>query len=77
MLGKEVGQTGNTIATGFQDIVQMTSVVVLKWAKDPGVKAVGCLQGTSIGIFVDDCFCAGGCHWVPVPVIRALEIFVG
>jgi hypothetical protein len=77
MLGKEVRQTGNPIATGFWDVVQMTSVVVLGWAKELVIKAVGCPQGRCIGIFVDDCFCAKGCHRVPIPVVQALKVFVG
>jgi hypothetical protein len=62
MVGKEIGPTGNPIATDFQYVVQMTSVVVLGWAKEPGDKAVGCPQGMSIGIFLGDHFCARGCH---------------
>jgi hypothetical protein len=54
----------------------MTSVVVLRWAEEPGIKAVEHPQGTSVGIFIDDGFGAGGSHWVVVPVVRPFQGFV-
>ncbi len=64
------------IAAGFGDIVQMASVVILRQAEEPGVKAVGGPQGTSVGIFKDDGLGAGGGHWVAVPVVWLFEGFV-
>jgi hypothetical protein len=76
MLWKEVGWTRDAIVAGFGDIVQMASVVVLRQAEEPDVKAVGRPQGTSFGIFIDDGLGAGGSHWVAVPVVYPFEGFL-
>ena len=53
----------------------MASVVVLRLAEEPGIKAVGRPQGTSDGIFIDDGLGARGSHWVAVPVVRPFKEF--
>jgi hypothetical protein len=51
----------------------MAIVLILLRAKEPGVEAVGCPQGRPIGVLINDCFYAGWCHWVPVPIVWTFE----
>ncbi len=76
VLWEEVGGPGNMISPCFRDKVKVTTIVVFGWAKEPSVKAMGRLRSASIGIFINDCLGAKGCHWVAIPVVRTLEGFV-
>jgi hypothetical protein len=76
VLWEEVGGPGNAISPCFRDEVKVTTIVVFGWAEEPSVKAVGRPRSASIGIFINDCLGAKGCHWVAIPVVRALEGFV-
>ena len=65
------------LSVGLEDIIKMAIVVVLGRAKEPSMETVQCPGGARIGIFVDDCFCAGRSHWVSVPIVRAFEGLIG
>jgi hypothetical protein len=76
VLWKEVDGPGNAISPCFRDEVKVTTIVVFGWAEEPSVKAVGPPRYASIGIFINDCLGAKGCHWVAIPVVRAIKGFV-
>jgi hypothetical protein len=65
------------VSVGLGDIITMAIVVVLGRAKEPSMETVQCPGGARIGIFVDDCFCAGRSHWVSVPIVWAFKHLVG
>ncbi len=73
VLWEEVGGPRNAISPCFRDKIKVTMIVVFGWAKEASVKAVGCPRSASIGIFINDCLGAEGCHWVVIPVVRALR----
>ncbi len=73
---EEVSGPGNAISPCFRDKVKVTTIVVFGWAKEPSIKAVGRPRSASIRIFINDCLGAKGCHWVAIPVVRALKGFV-
>jgi hypothetical protein len=73
---EEVGGVGNAVTADFGDKVEMATVMIFGWSKEPSVKAV---QGPGIAsfcVFVNDGFCSRWCHGVPIPIIWAFKCFI-
>jgi hypothetical protein len=76
MLGKQVGEAGNTVAFQFGDIIQVAAVVIPRRPKEPCIEAMGCPRCPRVGIFIDNCLGTKWCQGVLIPVIRSFKYFI-
>ena len=60
MLWEEFSRTGDAIAAGLRDEVEVASVVVAGGAKEPSVEAVGRPRCARVTVFIYDSFSSKG-----------------